>query len=197
MDDANLDMALRAVLFAAVGTAGQRCTTNRRLVRPSITHLTHNIYPHALSHIPQLLHESIHDAFVERLSKAYAQVRIGDPFEAGVLCGPLHSAAAVANFTAVWILRCYVSMSERGQAVQQCKAEGGQIVQGGKVLERPGFFVEPTIVLSKHDAKSEPCVKQLFHIHRTYIQLCTVRCLRPSCTSSSSRRVMNSKFADH
>ncbi|HYH20065.1 MAG TPA: aldehyde dehydrogenase family protein [Azospirillum sp.] len=64
---ADLDLAVRAVLFAAVGTAGQRCTTLRRLI----------------------VHESVHDALVPRLKDAYAQVTIGNPLEAGTLLGPL------------------------------------------------------------------------------------------------------------
>jgi aldehyde dehydrogenase (NAD+) len=63
---ADLDMAVRAILFSAVGTAGQRCTSLRRL----------------------LVHESIKDEVVERLKKAYAGVSIGNPME-GNLVGPL------------------------------------------------------------------------------------------------------------
>jgi aldehyde dehydrogenase (NAD+) len=64
---ADLDLALRAIAFAAIGTAGQRCTSLRRLI----------------------VHESIHDKLVARLKKVYGSVRIGDPREAGVLVGPL------------------------------------------------------------------------------------------------------------
>ncbi|MEM6732953.1 MAG: aldehyde dehydrogenase family protein, partial [Myxococcota bacterium] len=67
MDDANQEMALRAVLFGSVGTAGQRCTTTRRL----------------------LLHDSIADEFTAKLLEAYKQVKIGDPLEDGTLMGPL------------------------------------------------------------------------------------------------------------
>jgi aldehyde dehydrogenase family 7 protein A1 len=76
MEDADLDMAVRSVLFAAVGTAGQRCTTLRRL----------------------LVHEDVYDQVVERLASAYKSVTIGDPSEPGTLCGPLHTEAAVAAF---------------------------------------------------------------------------------------------------
>lgn len=61
MDDANIDLAVRSVLFAAVGTAGQRCTTTRRL----------------------LLHESIEKKFMDRLIRAYSQIKIGNPFKSG------------------------------------------------------------------------------------------------------------------
>ncbi|KAJ1977945.1 Alpha-aminoadipic semialdehyde dehydrogenase [Dimargaris xerosporica] len=75
-EDADLDLAVRSTLFAAVGTAGQRCTTTRRL----------------------FLHESIRDEFLARLIKAYQQVRIGDPLVEGNLCGPLHTRAAVKQY---------------------------------------------------------------------------------------------------
>jgi aldehyde dehydrogenase (NAD+) len=69
---ADLDMAVRAVAFAAAGTAGQRCTTARRLI----------------------VHASVYDDLVGRLKKAYASFRIGAPTEAGTLLGPLIDQAA-------------------------------------------------------------------------------------------------------
>ena len=74
--DADMDLALRAVLFGAVGTAGQRCTTTRRLI----------------------VHESIADEFLARLAKAYAKVKIGDPLAEGVLMGPLIHEDALTAF---------------------------------------------------------------------------------------------------
>jgi aldehyde dehydrogenase (NAD+) len=71
--NANLDLAMRAILFGAVGTAGQRCTSTRRLI----------------------VHESIVDTLSERLVQAYSQVRIGDPLAAGTLVGPLATMRAV------------------------------------------------------------------------------------------------------
>ena len=73
MPDADLELVTRAVLFGAVGTAGQRCTTTRRL----------------------LVHESIVDGLCTRLVKGYQSVPIGDPLAAGTLMGPLVNAAAV------------------------------------------------------------------------------------------------------
>ncbi|MHB2167296.1 L-piperidine-6-carboxylate dehydrogenase [Alsobacter sp. R-9] len=64
---ADLDLALRGIAFAAMGTAGQRCTTLRRLI----------------------VHESVYDTLVPRLKKVYESVRVGDPREDGVLVGPL------------------------------------------------------------------------------------------------------------
>jgi L-aminoadipate-semialdehyde dehydrogenase len=72
---ADLDLVVRGVLFSAVGTAGQRCTSLRRLI----------------------VHESIADEVVDRLAVAYASVPIGDPREPGTLVGPLISADAFAG----------------------------------------------------------------------------------------------------
>nr|WP_300306024.1 aldehyde dehydrogenase family protein [Halomonas sp.] len=75
---ADLDMAVRAILFSAVGTAGQRCTTLRRLI----------------------VHESVRDEVVERLKKAYAGVSIGNPMD-GHLIGPLIDAQAYDQMQSV------------------------------------------------------------------------------------------------
>jgi aldehyde dehydrogenase (NAD+) len=72
-DDADLNLAVRAILFAAVGTAGQRCTSTRRII----------------------MHRSIADDLVERLKNAYAQVRLDDPLNDDALMGPLVSGSAV------------------------------------------------------------------------------------------------------
>ena len=69
---ADLDLALRGIAFAAIGTAGQRCTTLRRLI----------------------VHKDIYDTLIPRLAKVYGSVRIGDPREAGTLVGPLIDKAA-------------------------------------------------------------------------------------------------------
>ncbi|MYN12897.1 aldehyde dehydrogenase family protein [Pusillimonas sp. TS35] len=69
---ADLEMAVRGILFGAVGTAGQRCTTTRRLI----------------------VHDSVADGLLARLKAAYASARIGNPLEAGTLVGPLIDRAA-------------------------------------------------------------------------------------------------------
>ncbi len=69
---ADLELALRGIAFAAMGTAGQRCTTLRRL----------------------FVHESVHDGLLPRLRAAWRSVRVGDPREPGVLVGPLIDGAA-------------------------------------------------------------------------------------------------------
>jgi aldehyde dehydrogenase (NAD+) len=116
MDDADLDLAVRAVTFAAVGTAGQRCTTNRRL----------------------LVQKGVAKAMIERLKKAYASVKIGDPLEPDTLMGPLVDEHAVGDYT---------------KALAQAQAEGGEVLYGGRALTGPGHFVEPTIVKARADMK--------------------------------------------
>jgi aldehyde dehydrogenase (NAD+) len=77
-EQADLDLALKYIVFSAVGTAGQRCTTTRRLI----------------------LHESIADKFLPRLINAYKTIRIGDPLAEGTLVGPLINSRAVDTFLA-------------------------------------------------------------------------------------------------
>ncbi len=108
--DANLDLATRAILFASVGTAGQRCTTTRRII----------------------VHRQIASQLIERLTKAYQQVSIGDPLDDGTLMGPLVSDEAVTDMFA---------------ALEIASTDGGEILSGGN--RRPDLgknFVEPTIV---------------------------------------------------
>jgi len=112
--DADLDLALRGILFGAVGTAGQRCTTTRRV----------------------FLHADIAARFTERLVAAYRQVRIGDPLAEGTLCGPLIDADAVAQYE---------------RAIETAAAQGGELLAGGRRLDRPGNFVEPTLIRAHAD----------------------------------------------
>ncbi|TMD92435.1 MAG: aldehyde dehydrogenase family protein [Chloroflexi bacterium] len=76
LDDADLRLALRAVAFGTVGTAGQRCTTTRRLI----------------------LQRGIAGRFLDQLVAAYRTVKIGDPLEDGTLMGPLVSSEAVRDY---------------------------------------------------------------------------------------------------
>ncbi|KAJ3442789.1 alpha-aminoadipic semialdehyde dehydrogenase [Anaeramoeba flamelloides] len=115
-EDADLDLALRAILFASVGTAGQRCTTTRRLI----------------------LQDSIYESFLEKLTKAYKTIPIGDPLEKGTIMGPLHEPRSVENYL---------------NAIESAKKEGGKVLYGGKKLEKEGNFVEPTIIAIDHKAK--------------------------------------------
>jgi aldehyde dehydrogenase (NAD+) len=110
--DANLDLALRAILFAAVGTAGQRCTSLRRL----------------------FLHSSIADDLIEKLTKAYGSVSIGDPLDESILMGPLVNESAVEEHLA---------------AIETAKSQGGEVLVGGGRPDGPGNFVFPTIIKCK------------------------------------------------
>lgn len=71
--DADLDLATRAIVFGAVGTSGQRCTTTRRL----------------------LVHRSIYDELTSRIANVYAQVKIGDPLDEATLMGPVINQTAI------------------------------------------------------------------------------------------------------
>jgi aldehyde dehydrogenase (NAD+) len=77
-EDADFDMAVRTILFGAVGTAGQRCTTTRRII----------------------MHKSIASELTERIIQGYNQVNIGNPLEEGILMGPLVTKAAVEDMMA-------------------------------------------------------------------------------------------------
>ncbi len=112
--DADLDLALRAVCFGAVGTAGQRCTSTRRL----------------------FVHASIADTFLPRLARAYSTLLVGDPREPGVLVGPLIDDLAVQGFH---------------RAIAEVVAQGGEILCGGGQVDRPGHYVQPTLVRARHD----------------------------------------------
>ncbi|MDZ7270048.1 MAG: aldehyde dehydrogenase family protein [candidate division KSB1 bacterium] len=87
MEDANMDLVVRAVLFGAVGTAGQRCTTTRRLI----------------------VQQTVFDSLLQRLVNAYKQVRIGNPLEKGVLMGPMVARSEVEVF-----LRAIEIIKEQG-----------------------------------------------------------------------------------
>ncbi|HEX7115400.1 MAG TPA: aldehyde dehydrogenase family protein [Steroidobacter sp.] len=109
---ANLDLAVPSIVFGAVGTAGQRCTSTRRV----------------------FVHESRSKELEERLLRAYAQVRIGDPMEPSTLMGPLIDGKAVERYL---------------QAVEAARQAGGTVLCGGRV--KSGNFVEPTIIRAKHE----------------------------------------------
>ncbi|MBB70779.1 MAG: aldehyde dehydrogenase family protein [Legionellales bacterium] len=112
-ETADLSLAVPAVVFGAVGTAGQRCTTTRRLI----------------------VHESIADELLKKVIYAYQQITIGDPLDKTNLMGPLIDEAAQKSFLA---------------AIETIKSEGGEILTGGKIIERKGYFVEPTVVKAEN-----------------------------------------------
>jgi aldehyde dehydrogenase (NAD+) len=112
-DKADLDMALIGAVFGAVGTAGQRCTSTRRLI----------------------IHDSIYDAFKEKLVNAYKQLRIGDPLDENNHVGPLIDKAAVT---------LYLS------ALHAAEEQGGRVLVEGGVVTGNGYesgcYVKPSIV---------------------------------------------------
>ncbi|MES2005069.1 MAG: aldehyde dehydrogenase family protein [Bacteroidota bacterium] len=125
--DADLDMALIGSVFGAVGTAGQRCTTTRRLI----------------------IHESVYNAFKDKLLKAYKQLRIGDPLNTHNHVGPLIDTDAVKMYL---------------NSIEQCKQQGGHFIVEGGVLEGKGYesgcYVKPCIA----EAKNEMAIVQ----HETF-----------------------------
>jgi aldehyde dehydrogenase (NAD+) len=115
---ADLDMSVIGCVFGAVGTAGQRCTSTRRLI----------------------IHTSVFDQFRNKLVKAYGQLKIGDPLQAGVHVGPLIDQDAVSAYL---------------RAVEQCKQEGGRFVVEPGVLTGESFssgcYVKPCIAQVEPD----------------------------------------------
>jgi aldehyde dehydrogenase (NAD+) len=110
---ADIDLVVRGVTFAAAGTAGQRCTTLRRVI----------------------VHRSRHDEVVDRLSRAYSSLPIGDPLANGTLVGPLVTLA---------------SLQKMQTAIDTAVADGGTVLVGGRRMladEAPdAAYVQPAIV---------------------------------------------------
>jgi len=113
---ADLDLAVRAILFSAVGTAGQRCTTLRRLI----------------------VQERVYDALLPRLKRAYESVKIGNPLEAGTLVGPLIDENAFARMQqALERARAEGGRIFGGQRVLENVYPAGYYVQPA-IAEMPG-----------------------------------------------------------
>jgi len=119
-EHADLDMSLIGAVFGAVGTAGQRCTSTRRLI----------------------IHEKIYDQFVEKLVKAYQQIKIGNPLDSNNHMGPLIDKDAVKMYL---------------NSIEACKKEGGHFIVEGGVLEgadyASGCYVKPCIAEAKPQYK--------------------------------------------
>jgi len=118
--NADLDMTMVAVVFGAVGTAGQRCTTTRRLI----------------------IHESKYEEVKNRLKKAYAQLRIGDPLSEKNHVGPLIDKHAVKLYE---------------EAITEAVKEGGKVFIEGSVLKGKGYqsgcYVKPCVIEVKNEMK--------------------------------------------
>ncbi|KAM0750584.1 succinate-semialdehyde dehydrogenase [Meredithblackwellia eburnea MCA 4105] len=142
LPDANLSLALPSIVFAALGTAGQRCTTTRRL----------------------FLHRSICKTFLHSLVTAYKSTistRIGDPLAEGTLVGPLHSTDAVERFE-----RAVAEAREQGGQVlvggdRVVWSESAGAAGGGRELEG-GNWVQPTIVYFEDAGKAPVMQRETF-----------------------------------
>ncbi|QTJ68962.1 aldehyde dehydrogenase family protein [Rhodococcus sp. ZPP] len=108
---ADLDLAVRGIVFSAAGTAGQRCTSLRRLI----------------------VHSSIADELLNRISAAYRTLTVGNPFDDGVLVGPLVDSQA---FDAMQT------------ALDKARADGGTVICGGerRGTDNPAYYVSPALV---------------------------------------------------
>ncbi|HSN61639.1 MAG TPA: aldehyde dehydrogenase family protein, partial [Ferruginibacter sp.] len=115
--EADLNIALVAAVFGAVGTAGQRCTSTRRLI----------------------IHDKIYNKVKDLLVNAYSQLKIGNPLLEKNHVGPLIDTAAVNMYM---------------QAIEKCKAEGGNFIVEGAVLKGKGYesgcYVKPCIAEAKN-----------------------------------------------
>ena len=103
--EADLKLALRAIVFGSVGTAGQRCTSTRRII----------------------VHESIRDELVERLLTAYRQVLIGNPLDPATLMGPLIHAKAVDT-----MMKALKRIKEEGGEILE--ADGEDAVRDAAII---------------------------------------------------------------
>ena len=117
MDDADLDIAVNVALGGAFGGSGQKCTASSRLI----------------------VHEAVHDAFVERLVAGARAMKVGHALEAGTQMGPVVSAGQLEENLA-WVARG--------------KAEGAELACGGERLEMPhdGYYMSPGVFLNTTNA---------------------------------------------
>lgn len=112
-ETADLALAIPAIVFGAVGTAGQRCTSTRRL----------------------LVEQTRYEEVCKRLAHAYEQITIGDPLDPKNLMGPLIDKQAVLQYQA---------------AIDAAKQNNAEILYGGHVLEKPGYYVLPTVMKAEN-----------------------------------------------
>jgi len=116
--DADLEITIIGALFGAVGTCGQRCTSTRRII----------------------VHESLYDEVKTKLSKAYTQLKIGNPLDENNHVGPLIDKDAVNMYL---------------EAIEKAKKEGGYVLVKGEVLDGPeyasGCYVKPVIIEAENN----------------------------------------------
>lgn len=121
MDDADMDLALRGIAFGAVGTAGQRCTTTRRV----------------------FAHKAIIDNLVDGLARAYQSIHIGNPLENGVLMGPLIDADAIKAYEKA----IETAEIQGGEVITGGKAIGGH----GFFVEPTIIRVQEPLPIMQHE----------------------------------------------
>lgn len=126
MPDADLTMAVPSVFFGAIGTAGQRCTSTRRLY----------------------LHRAIASDFLDRLQKVYSTLKPGDPLDEATLLGPVHSA------TAVNIYENAVRHLQDTDA--KILAGGSRYMAADLPVGHQGNFVQPTIAIPNSVDPADP-----------------------------------------
>jgi len=116
---ANLELAIRAITFSALGTSGQRCTTLRRLI----------------------VHESLKDDMLAKLTNIYASVKIGDPFVESNLMGPVINQQAI---------------NAMKSSIKKGIDQGGELIAGGEVINNlevgDGFYIKPALMVISSDA---------------------------------------------
>jgi len=116
--NADIEMTVVGAVFGAVGTAGQRCTSTRRLI----------------------IHESMYDLVIEKLTSAYKQLKIGNPLDESNHVGPVIDKDAVNMYL---------------DSIAKAKAEGGKVIIEGGVLEGKGYesgcYVKPAIIEAKNE----------------------------------------------
>jgi aldehyde dehydrogenase (NAD+) len=123
--DADLETSLIGCVFGAVGTAGQRCTTTRRLI----------------------IHEEVYDAFRDKLVKAYKQLRIGDPLDEKNHVGPLIDKSAVEMYEAA-IEKC---KNEGGKFIVEGEAFAGDGYESGCYVRPAIAEVAPHFQVVQHE----------------------------------------------
>ncbi|MBN1271188.1 MAG: aldehyde dehydrogenase family protein [Candidatus Aminicenantes bacterium] len=124
--NADLDMAARTILFGAVGTAGQRCTSTRRII----------------------MHKSIAENLTQKILNAYKQVRIGDPMEDGILMGPLVNKSALEDMMAA-----LEKVKEQGGDIIY---GGNRIADKGERFVEPTIVKMPAQTAIVHDETFAP-----------------------------------------
>ena len=116
--EADIDITVIGAVFGAVGTAGQRCTSTRRLI----------------------IHDSVYDQVIEKITSAYKQIRVGDPLDINNHVGPLIDTDAVKAYS---------------DAIEQVKQAGGKLLVEGGVLTGEGYesgcYVKPAIAEAKNE----------------------------------------------